>query len=251
MATVFLAALSGSLIPRPAQALDAPAGQTGAEALPAHPGSGKAGRILFLGNSITLHGPKADIGWSGNWGMAASSQDKDFVHLLLSRIAAKTQRQPEALIANVADFERQFETYDVSTQLKQQLDFKPDIVVLAIGENVLALSSAESRTKFRSALAALLASFKKAGNPAVFVRSCFWADQTKDGILQEVCKEAGGTFVDISRLGQDASNQARSERHFQHDGVAAHPGDKGMQALAHALWSAISGSVFAEQPERK
>ena len=33
-------------------------------------------RILFVGNSITLHGPKADIGWDGNWGMAASCQKR-------------------------------------------------------------------------------------------------------------------------------------------------------------------------------
>ncbi|MEI6540199.1 MAG: hypothetical protein WCO86_11845, partial [Planctomycetota bacterium] len=45
-------------------------------------GSLKADRILVLGNSLTLHGPKAEIGWAGNWGMAASAQDKDYVHLL-------------------------------------------------------------------------------------------------------------------------------------------------------------------------
>lgn len=27
-------------------------------------------KILFLGNSITIHGPKEELGWNGHWGMA-------------------------------------------------------------------------------------------------------------------------------------------------------------------------------------
>jgi hypothetical protein len=49
----------------------------------------------------------------------------------------------------------------------------------------------------------------------------------------------GGTFVDISRLGSDTKNYARSERKFSHDGVAGHPGDAGMAAIAEAIWKAV------------
>lgn len=35
---------------------------------------------LILGNSITLHSPCSY--WWGSWGMAASSAEHDFVHIL-------------------------------------------------------------------------------------------------------------------------------------------------------------------------
>jgi hypothetical protein len=67
-------------------------------------------RILFLGNSITLHGPKADIGWTGNWGMAASSEDKDYVHLVTSALARAYRIEPQIMVENIADFERNYAT---------------------------------------------------------------------------------------------------------------------------------------------
>jgi lysophospholipase L1-like esterase len=74
------------------------------------------------------------------------------------------------------------------------------------------------------------------------VRSSFWQNTTKDEILKQACQEAGGVFVDISGLSKDESHFARSERSYAHSGVAAHPGDKGMQAIADALLAALKNA---------
>lgn len=202
----------------------------------------KANRILFLGNSITLHGPAPAIGWLGNWGMAASTQDRDYVHLVLKAIAQTAGQEPQSLVANLARFEREYATYDLDSGLKRELAFQADLVILAIGENVPALTSEQARTTFQTSLTKLLRKLKDNGDPVIVVRTCFWPDRTKDAILEHACKAVGGIFVDASALGKDAANYARSERQFTHAGVAAHPGDRGMQALADALLKALRDS---------
>ena len=76
-------------------------------------------------------------------------------------------------------------------------------------------------------------------HPLVVVRSSFWPDATKDELLRQAAQEADAIFVDAGPIGREAANAARSERSFTHDGVAAHPGDRGMQALADAIVQAI------------
>jgi hypothetical protein len=90
-------------------------------------------KVLFLGNSITKHGPKADIDWSGNWGMAASAEAKDYVHVFTTSLAQKQGFTPEIHVKNIADFERSHQGYDFATKLKEAIDFQADLIVLAIG----------------------------------------------------------------------------------------------------------------------
>ena len=43
-------------------------------------------KILFMGNSITKHAKKPEIGWNNDCGMAASSVENDYVHQIVKKI---------------------------------------------------------------------------------------------------------------------------------------------------------------------
>ena len=196
-------------------------------------------KVLFLGNSITKHGPKADIDWTGNWGMAASAEAKDYVHLVTKALAGKQDTAPEVLVKNIADFERAYAGYDLAGKLKEAVDFKADLIILAIGENVPGLKTPEDKVKLQEAVTKLLTTLKGDRKPVILVRSCFWANTAKDEALRGACAAVSGIPVDIGTLSKDEKNFARSERPFKHAGVANHPGDAGMAAIADALVQAL------------
>ncbi|MFI4851125.1 MAG: SGNH/GDSL hydrolase family protein [Gimesia chilikensis] len=192
-------------------------------------------RILFLGNSITLHGPAPKIGWKGNWGMAASGPEKDYVHLVTKALTKSPSQKPQTMVKNIATFERNYADYNLKEHLQDAFSFKPDLVILAIGENVPQLKSDVEQTRFKSSVDELLKLVQSESQPTIIVRSSFWSNPAKDTALKAACAQAGGTFVDISKLGKNEANYARAERKFEHAGVAAHPGDQGMQAIADAI----------------
>ena len=92
-------------------------------------------RVMLVGNSITLHGISEKIGWHGEWGMAASEKEKDYVHILMNRI---TQKDKDAAfcICQVANWEVSFQkgsdTYNMYTQAKE---FKADVIIVRFIEN--------------------------------------------------------------------------------------------------------------------
>ena len=199
----------------------------------------KSSKILFVGNSITKHGPKADIDWHGNWGMAATSEDKDYVHVVSKALAAKHGAAPTIMVKNVADFERAHVGYDIAGKFADAAAFKADLIVLCIGENVAALKTPEAQVKYQEQVTALLKALKSNPQANVIVRSSFWANSAKDTAMRQACEAVGGTFVDISALSKDEKNYARSERPYKHAGVAHHPGDRGMAAIAEAIVKAV------------
>ena len=200
-------------------------------------------KVAILGNSITLHGAAPQIGWEGNWGMAASSADKDFAHILLRYFTeANGGRVPEMLIDNVGAFERNFGEMDPMelASIRKTLEMKPDVFILGIGENTPNQETDEARALFLAKVVNLLELVRDECHSLIVVRSTFWPREWIDSLLKQACEAVGGVYVDIHYLCREEMF-ARSEREYQHDGVAVHPGDKGMQAIADAIWTAIQG----------
>ena len=211
----------------------------------------KANRILFFGNSITICAPAPSIGWNNDWGMAASAAQSDYVHVLTKDVAQAAGGTPAIMATYNARFEWNYNSgYDWSS-LQPQLDFKPDIVIVAIGENVAPLSTPQADDDFASAFTKLLNRFKSNGNPAIFVRSSFIADPTH-GVMQQVANATGAVYVDQTWIGNDRRNHAYSEPYYANrNAFNGHPGDRGMAVIAGSLYdSMVAYSLTVPGPSR-
>lgn len=202
-------------------------------------------RILFLGDSITQHAPKENLGWSGTWGMAASSQDKDYVHQFLARLdKIQNGATPTVWIAA----EGGGKVTDKIPLIPHLSDFHADLAVIQLGEND---NQDVSENGFQKPYGQLLQAIRE-GNPKARIL-CFgvWGppkgNPIKDAMIREECRKYGASFVDMRSVNAENANRAATEKLFSHPGVAWHPGDRGMSAYAEALWRVFSNPSTADE----
>ncbi|MCQ3035239.1 MAG: DUF4434 domain-containing protein, partial [Bacilli bacterium] len=92
-------------------------------------------KVMFIGNSITLHEYKPEIGWFNEWGMAASSKEKDYVHIVSNYIKSNNPNS-SFLILNGGkwelDYKNEEKLYSIVEVAKEN---KVNKIILRIGEN--------------------------------------------------------------------------------------------------------------------
>lgn len=200
-------------------------------------------RVVFLGNSITLHREAPKIGWHHVWGMAASAEEKDYVHIVIREIEKRTGRKADVRIRNLAGFERDSAHFDDAAN-QDLVDFAPEILVVALGENVPELQTPEEQAAYGAAFRKLLDLFMQNGaHPKTVVRGVFWPNEWKDQQMREAAEACGATFVKAAFASDDSM---RALGLFEHEGVQSHPGDKGMAAIAQCIITAL----FADSVSR-
>ena len=187
--------------------------------------------ILILGNSITYSPANPSGGWNGNWGMAASAEEKDYVHLL----AAKFKQSNASSVVrakNIAAFEVDNTTFNFDTELKTYRDQRPDLLIMRIGENV---PSSFDSVAFAKRYQDLLA-YLKVGNPnlKIVAAGSVWPNREYANIILS----RYSPYVSLTFMGNDLSNYAYDMQNVS-DGIKQHPGDKGMQVIAETIWAKI------------
>ena len=190
-------------------------------------------KVLFLGNSITFHPRAPQLGWYGDWGMAASCQENDYVHVLISKLKANfINTSFDFRVQNVGAWELNF-LFDPSN-FEQVIDYNPDILISKIGENI---SEEYARgNNYYVELTKFLKFYAKSSTK-VIVTGNIWPNQYKDSVQKSISFDNGWEYIDFGYLILNDKNFSYGL--FEHPGVAAHPSDTGMKEIALSMYQTI------------
>ena len=199
--------------------------------------TGKNGlKVLFLGNSITWVPPVPHHDWFNSCGMAASAPENDYLHLVMSKVKEK---YPESghCIAQLADWERNYwdKTF-LEGKYSDALQYDADVIIVRIGENVPVQEL--KNHSFFDAYKDMINYFNPNGDKKVIVTTSFWYAGSRDKVMCDVAEYLSLPLVRLGDLGELPEMKAIGL--FKHTGVAAHPGDKGMAAIADRIWEELS-----------
>lgn len=224
-------------------------------------------KIIFVGNSITKHGPSEALGWEGNWGMAASSEDKDYVHQLVSMLEYRYGKVDFKIAEGEAgggSFEKipseamEDEINKSLTPLFELIKKEmPDIISIHVGENW----GAHYSTKSKVFDYFLVEAHKIAPEMIINLNAKFWS--SKSDVEYEVKKEVADKYdyVYLSdtciapNAFKEGMQNPEDNPYCAYDrytgGVGAHPGDEGFQKMAEIMFETLIPAIDEKKEEEK
>lgn len=187
--------------------------------------------LLVVGNSITRHGPREEIGWAYDWGMAATEQHRDWVHLVLSQMP--TDSELSLVHCTAPNLVSQVSAIEARVASSQAT-----VVVVQVGDN-LSAGDANDETLLEPVARLLQAAD---AHSAKVVVGIWGGDDLRDQLLQQAADDAGAMFVPIHDLANLPGHRAWEQGVFEHPDVGWHPSDDGMAAIAERVASALGYS---------
>ncbi len=191
-------------------------------------------RIYFIGDSITRHGVNKNtiekLKWSHIAGMAASSQDKDYAHLVAKAIGTMLPKRKVKMFFGAGNNAKR-----ALTGMPIAAKYRPDLVIVQLGEHEKPNKGTDSiHADYEKLLDALLAI-----NPRpLIICTGVWAPQTGkqyvgnakiiEDIQEQLCKAKGIPFASVQKYALDQKCSGSGETR----GVQWHPNDLGQAGYA-------------------
>jgi hypothetical protein len=194
-------------------------------------------RLLFIGNSITWHPVKEEIGWMHEWGMAASSEENDFVHIVMNKVR-DVHPEAEYRIAWAVAWEREYWDAVHLVAFREYLNFGADIIIIKINENVTADNN--KKYPYNVYYRRLLDYINPDNRAKVILCTGFWKRGVLDRIVREIADENGHSLVELNHLDID---EMKAQDSYGDSAPANHPGDRGMAAIADCIWSKLKDLI--------
>lgn len=194
--------------------------------------------VLFLGNSITKTIRSPELEWFGTWGMAASEKEKDYVHLLISKIEPLLEIL-STNIYSISWFERKYWDSTETGNTANFINLKPDVLIINIGENID--EELATKNNFQFHLESFIDSIIDSNSNVIIVNS-FWDKKNVNQILEKVAMEKRFYYVDISDLEQDIENMAYG--YFTNKEVESHPSDLGMRNISRRIYPKLIQAIL-------
>ena len=199
---------------------------------------------LAIGNSITLH--PVNQFWPDAMGMGATSQNKDYFHLVEQGLTTRLHKTAVNAIAdNLAIWEvTPARRAELKSLLDPYLTPELDLVTVELGENVPTGDPA-----FAQDFTDLVTHIRTlAPNAQIILVSEFWEDSYKDAVKWNVAAALGCSYVDLSAIrgrsaylfGQDTCYDAKGRSFVStHPGTAIHPNNAAMRVIAEDILQAV------------
>lgn len=184
-------------------------------------------KIAFVGNSITRIGHI--YSWTGQWGMAATQPDRDYVHRTQLLLAARN-----GYVSEISVFTADLNMPETIDQVSAALaTYSPSVLVVQMGDNA---DVNAPYVDFRDAYAKL----HGAVGDILILDVGTWKDSDgRDKNIKQVAEEDGTVYVAIHDISLNSQNQASAQGCTDTNGVCWHPSDSGMAAIAARIVDAI------------
>lgn len=201
----------------------------------------KPHHVLVLGNSITWHPYKAEIGWRSEHGMAASRPEKDFCHVL-ERLLQTHETETTVTGINMAEWETTY-SHEYARMIGKAVEGK-DVIIIRMSENV------HHQWRFGWELRKLVKHCQRTV-PHVILCGCVWRNTRLEKAIAHVAQSRGLLYIPLDNImaehpetypqvGDQLYDREGNAYKIETPFICTHPNDKGMEMIAETIFNALT-----------